>query len=129
MTETDLLDRLEAHPPYLAPDYRSTRTRAPSRPPVVIPPTLSELTGPRFGHDSVRAADADLTRQHDGEPLGERIIVGGRVVDEDDRPIPDTLIEIWQANAAGRYHHVVDQHPAPVKFGSSGAGCWSTTWW
>ena len=122
MTETDLLDRLAAHPPYLAPDYRSTRTRAPSRPPVVIPPTLSELTGPRFGHDSVRADDADLTRQHEGEPLGERIIVGGRVVDEDDRPVSDTLIEIWQANAAGRYHHAVDQHPAPLDPNFTGAG-------
>src|SRR5690242_13335649 len=71
MTEAHLLDLLEAHPPYLAPDYRSTRTRAPTRPLVVIPPTVSELTGPRFGHDSVRPGDADLTRQHDGEPLGE----------------------------------------------------------
>jgi protocatechuate 3,4-dioxygenase, beta subunit len=122
MTETDLLDRLAAHPPYLAPDYRSTRTRAPSRPPVVIPPTLSELTGPRFGHDSVRADDADLTRQHEGEPLGERIIVGGRVVDEDHQPVSDTLIEIWQANAAGRYHHAVDQHPAPLDPNFTGAG-------
>ena len=122
MTEIDLLDRLAAHPPYLAPDYRSTRTRAPSRPPVVIPLTLSELTGPRFGHDSVRAGDADLTRQHDGEPLGERIIVGGRVLDEDDRPVSDTLIEIWQANAAGRYHHAVDQHPAPLDPNFTGAG-------
>ena len=111
MTEIDLLDRLAAHPPYLAPDYRSTRTRAPSRPPVVIPPTLSELTG-----------DADLTRQHAGEPLGDRIIVGGRVVDEDDRPASDTLIEIWQANAAGRYHHAVDQHPAPLDPNFTGAG-------
>jgi protocatechuate 3,4-dioxygenase beta subunit len=122
MTETDRLDSLAAHPPYLAPDYRSTRTRAPSRPLVVIPPTLSELTGPRFGHESVLADDADLTRQHEGEPLGERIIVGGRVADEDDRPVPDTLIEIWQANAAGRYHHVVDQHPAPLDPNFTGAG-------
>jgi protocatechuate 3,4-dioxygenase beta subunit len=122
MTETDLLDRLAAHPPYLAPDYRSTRARAPSRPLVVIPPTLSEMIGPRFGHDGVRAGDADLTRQHDGEPVGERIIVGGRVVDEDDRPVPDTLIEIWQANAAGRYRHAVDQHPAPLDPNFTGAG-------
>ena len=116
------LDSLAAHPPLLAPDYGSTRIRAPSRAPVVIPPTLSELSGPLFGHDSVRANDADLTRQHAGEPLGERIIVGGRVMDEDGRPIPDTLIEIWQANAAGRYRHVVDQHPAPLDPNFSGAG-------
>ena len=122
MTETDLLDRLAAHPPYLAPDYRSTRTRAPSRPLVVIPPTLSELTGPRFGQDSVRARDVDLTRQHDDEPLGERIIVAGRVVDEDDRPVPDTLVEIWQANSAGRYAHRVDDHPAPLDPNFDGAG-------
>ena len=122
MTEAHRLDALEAHPPYLAPDYRSTRTRAPTRPLVVIPPTVSELTGPRFGQDSVRMGDADLTRQHDGEPLGERIIVAGRVVDEDDRPVPYTLVEIWQANAAGRYHHVVDQHPAPLDPNFTGAG-------
>ena len=116
------LDSLAAHPPLLAPDYGSTRTRAPSRRLVVIPPTPSELSGPLFGHDSVRANDADLTRQHAGEPLGERIIVGGRVMDEDGRPIPDTLIEIWQANAAGRYRHVVDQHPAPLDPNFTGAG-------
>jgi protocatechuate 3,4-dioxygenase beta subunit len=115
-------DSLAAHPPYLVPDYGSTRTRAPSRPLVVMPPTLSELTGPRFGHESVLANDADLTRQHAGEPLGERIIVGGRVVDEDDRPVADTLIEIWQANSAGRYLHVVDQHAAPLDPNFSGAG-------
>ena len=122
MTATYPLESLAAHPPYLAPDYGSTRTRAPSRPPVVIPPTSSELTGPLFGHESVLANDADLTRQHGGEPLGERIIVGGRVVDEDDRPVADTLIEIWQANSAGRYLHVVDQHPAPLDPNFSGAG-------
>jgi protocatechuate 3,4-dioxygenase, beta subunit len=122
MTETHPPDSLAAHPPYLAPDYKSTRTRAPTRPLVVIPPTLSELTGPLFGHENVLAGDADLTRQHAGEPLGERIIVGGRVVDEDDRPVPDTLIEIWQANSAGRYLHVVDQHPAPLDPNFSGAG-------
>jgi protocatechuate 3,4-dioxygenase beta subunit len=122
MTPTYPLESLAAHPPYLAPDYGSTRTRAPSRPLVVIPPTLSELTGPLFGQASVLANDADLTRQHEGEPLGERIIVGGRVVDEDLRPVADTLIEIWQANSAGRYRHVIDQHPAPLDPNFSGAG-------
>jgi protocatechuate 3,4-dioxygenase beta subunit len=122
MTEIHRLDSLDGQPPYLAPDYGSTRTRAPTRPLVVIPPTLSELTGPCFGRDSVLAGDADLTRQHDGEPLGERIVVAGQVVDEDDRPVPDTLIEIWQANAAGRYHHVIDQHPAPLDPNFTGAG-------
>ncbi len=68
------------------------------------------------------ANDSDLTRQHAGEPLGERIIVTGRVIDEDGRPVPDTLVEIWQANAAGRYVHVRDQHPAPLDPNFSGAG-------
>ena len=113
---------LDAHPPYLYPDYRSTVKRAPARPLVVIPHTLSELTGPVYGHESLGEHDRDLTRQHPGEPLGERIIVTGRVVDEDGRPVPDTLVEIWQANAAGRYVHVVDQHPAPLDPNFTGAG-------
>lgn len=96
--------------------------RAPARPLVVIPHTLSELTGPVYGHESLGEHDGDLTRQHTGEPVGERIIVTGRVVDEDGRPVPDTLVEIWQANAAGRYVHVVDQHPAPLDPNFTGAG-------
>ena len=115
-------DSLQDHPPHLYPDYVSTRKRSPQRPLVVIPHTLSELTGPIYGHDSVREGDADLTRQHAGEPLGERIIVTGRVLDEDGRPVPDTLLEIWQANAAGRYIHVKDQHPAPIDPNFTGAG-------
>ena len=107
---------LAAHPPYLYPDYRSTVKRTPARPLVVIPHTLSELTGPVYGHESLGEHDRDLTRQHPGEPLGERI------VDEDGRPVPDTLVEIWQANAAGRYVHVVDQHPAPLDPNFTGAG-------
>jgi protocatechuate 3,4-dioxygenase beta subunit len=113
---------LSAHPPYLAPDYAATVKRAPSRPLVLIPQTLSELTGPVYGHESVGEGDSDLTRQHAGEPLGERIIVTGRVLDEDGRPVPDTLVEIWQANAAGRYVHVVDQHAAPLDPNFTGAG-------
>ncbi len=112
----------KAHPPYLAPDYVSTRLRAPTRPLVVIPHTLSELAGPVFGHEAVGESDADLTRQHPGEPLGQRIIVSGRVLDEGGRPVPNTLIEIWQANAAGRYAHEVDQHPAPLDPNFTGAG-------
>jgi protocatechuate 3,4-dioxygenase, beta subunit len=113
---------LIAHPPYLAPDYRSTRLRAPSQPLVAFPPTLSEITGPVFGHEAVREHDADLTRQHAGGPLGERIIVTGRVIDEDGRPVTNTLIEVWQANSAGRYVHQRDQHPAPLDPNFSGAG-------
>jgi protocatechuate 3,4-dioxygenase, beta subunit len=111
-----------AHPPYLYPGYVSTVKRSPSRPLVPLSHTLSELTGPVYGHESVRPEDTDLTRQHAGEPLGERIIVTGRVLDEDGRPVPNTLIEIWQANAAGRYVHVNDQHDAPLDPNFSGIG-------
>ncbi|HJU33256.1 MAG TPA: protocatechuate 3,4-dioxygenase subunit beta, partial [Hyphomicrobiaceae bacterium] len=89
---------------------------------IVIPQTLSEITGPVYGHSDVRPEDADLTRQHAGEPLGERIIVKGRLLDEAGRPVPDALIEIWQCNAAGRYRHAVDQHDAPLDPNFSGAG-------
>jgi protocatechuate 3,4-dioxygenase beta subunit len=110
------------NPPYLYPDYRSTRLRAPKRPLLLLPQTLSELTGPVFGHESVGELDHDLTRQHAGEPLGERIIVTGRVTDRDGRPVRSALIEMWQANAAGRYVHEIDQHPAPIDPNFTGAG-------
>lgn len=113
---------LKAHPPNLSPQYRSTIKRAPSQPLVLLPHTLSETTGPVFGHASIAEKDADLTLQHEGEPLGERIIVTGRVLDEDGRPVPHTLVEIWQANAGGRYVHVRDQHPAPLDPNFTGAG-------
>jgi protocatechuate 3,4-dioxygenase beta subunit len=111
-----------ADPPYLAPDYLSTRTRAPRQPLVIIPQTLSEITGPVYGQSDVKPEEADLTTQHAGEPQGERIIVTGRVLDERGRPVPNTLVEIWQCNAAGRYIHVVDQHPAPLDPNFTGAG-------
>lgn len=122
MSETVAGARSRVDPPYLCPDYVSTRRRAPLQPLVVIPATLSELTGPAYGQGTVRAEDADLTRQHEGEPLGERIVVAGRVLDQDGRPVPDTLVEIWQANAAGRYVHARDQHPAPLDPNFTGAG-------
>ena len=112
----------DCHPPNDAPGYRSTGARHPTRPLVVIPQTLSEITGPVYGHGDPGALDHDLTRQHDGEPLGERIIVVGRVLDEDGRPAPETLVEIWQANAAGRYAHAEDRHDAPLDPNFSGAG-------
>jgi protocatechuate 3,4-dioxygenase beta subunit len=115
-------ESLETFPPHVFDGYRSTVKRSPRKPLVVIPHTLSELTGPVYGHDKVHAGDEDLTKQHAGEPLGERIVVHGRVLDEDGRPVPDTLVEIWQANAAGRYIHVVDQHPAPIDPNFTGAG-------
>jgi protocatechuate 3,4-dioxygenase beta subunit len=109
-------------PPYLAPDYEATRLRAPERPLLFLPQSLTELTGPLLGPERVVATDADLTVQHAGEPLGERIIVFGRVTDADGRPIRDSLVEVWQANAAGRYAHDVDQHPAPLDPNFSGVG-------
>lgn len=113
---------LKAHPLNNSPEYKSTLKRAPSQPLILLPHTLSETTGPVFGHVAVQPGDSDLTRQHAGEPLGERIIVSGRVLDEDGRPVPHTLIEIWQANAAGRYVHIRDQHPAPLDPNFTGAG-------
>jgi protocatechuate 3,4-dioxygenase, beta subunit len=112
----------EIDPPYLYPDYRSTVTRSPSRALLTLPEELHDLAAPVFGADEVAPGDADLTTQFDGEPLGERIIVTGRVLDDDGGPVPNTLVEIWQANAAGRYHHEVDQHPAPLDPNFGGAG-------
>jgi len=104
------------------PGYRSTRLRAPKRPLVTLPESAHSAGGPVFGDETVSDLDHDLTRQHDGEPLGERIIVAGRVLDEDGKPIRNTLVEVWQANACGRYKHHVDQHPAPLDPNFSGAG-------
>jgi protocatechuate 3,4-dioxygenase, beta subunit len=112
----------DADPPYLHPDYRSTELRAPKRPLTILPQSLSEITGPAYGHERVGELDHDLTRQYEGEPLGERIVVHGRLLDGDGRPVPGSLVEIWQANAAGRYVHAVDQHPAPLDPNFSGAG-------
>ena len=104
------------------PGYRSTRLRAPTRPLVTSPEDLHALDGPVFGEDAIGEHDDDLTAQHDGEPLGERIVVSGRVLDEDGRPVGGALVEVWQANAAGRYRHEVDRHPAPLDPNFTGAG-------
>jgi protocatechuate 3,4-dioxygenase beta subunit len=110
------------HPPLDSPEYRSTLLRAPKLPAVRLPHGPTEITGPLLGAERVTAADADLTRAHPGEPLGERIIVTGRVLDSDGRPVPDALVEIWQANSAGRYAHGIDDHPAPLDPNFDGAG-------
>jgi protocatechuate 3,4-dioxygenase, beta subunit len=110
------------HPPLDSPDYRSSALRHPTRPLIPLAQGLTEITGPLFGTERVGEHDADLTAGHAGEPIGERIIVSGRVLDSDGRPVPDALIEVWQANAAGRYHHVVDDHPAPLDPNFSGGG-------
>jgi protocatechuate 3,4-dioxygenase, beta subunit len=104
------------------PPYRSTRLRAPKRPLVILPERFAELEGPVFGSSTVKAEERDLTRQGAGEPLGERIIVQGRVLDDGGRPIAGALVEVWQANAGGRYRHEVDQHPAPLDPNFAGAG-------
>jgi protocatechuate 3,4-dioxygenase beta subunit len=104
------------------PGYRSTRLRAPKRPLVTLPEELLPLDGPVFGDEVIGELDGDLTSQHSGEPLGERILVSGRVLDEDGRPIRGALVEVWQANSAGRYRHDVDRHPAPLDPNFSGAG-------
>ncbi len=109
-------------PPYDYPDYVGTRLRAPKHPLVVLPHTLSELTGPVYGEAPMGTLDHDLTRQHEGEPLGERIVVSGCVLGSDGRPLRGQLIEIWQANAAGRYRHAVDTHGAPLDPNFSGGG-------
>jgi protocatechuate 3,4-dioxygenase beta subunit len=119
----DAVADLELEPPYLHPDYRATVLRAPRRAFVKLPPEwFHRARGPAFGRIAVREADADLTRQHRGEPLGERIIITGRVVDSDGRPVRHTLVEIWQANAAGRYIDPADDHPAPLDPNFTGAG-------
>jgi len=110
------------NPLYDSPGYRSTRLRAPKDPLVLVPASLVDLSGPVFGTGDVAESDADLTRQHDGEPIGERIVVSGRVVDAAGRPVSGSLIEIWQANAAGRYRHDTDRHPAPLDPNFTGAG-------
>jgi protocatechuate 3,4-dioxygenase, beta subunit len=122
MTTTDRVSLEADRPPYLYPPYRSTLLRAPTRPLVLLPHRLSEITGPAFGDGEIGSLDHDLTRQHSGEPLGERIIVTGRVLDTDGRPVRNTLVEVWQTNAAGRYAHDRDRHPAPLDPNFTGAG-------
>lgn len=110
------------HPPHLFEEYRSTIKRAPRIAPVDLPQRLTEVTGPLFGSERVGELDHDLTRQHHGEPIGQRIIVEGRVLEGDDKPVPNTLIEIWQANAGGRYLHHADSWPAPLDPNFTGLG-------
>jgi protocatechuate 3,4-dioxygenase, beta subunit len=101
------------HPPHFYPEYVSSVKRAPSQALISIPQTLSEITGPGFQRHQLKIGP-DLTAQGHGEPSGQRILLSGRVLDEDGKPIRNTLVEIWQANAAGRYYHAVDQHDAPL---------------
>jgi protocatechuate 3,4-dioxygenase beta subunit len=112
----------DVHPPLDSPAYRATALRHPNEPLIFVPQTLSEVTGPVLGHERPGPLDHDLTAQHPAAPIGERIVVAGRVMDEDGQPLRQTLVEIWQANAAGRYAHKGDQHDAPLDPNFSGAG-------
>ncbi len=109
-------------PTHCHPPYVSSLKRSPSRPLVHLPQTLSETTGPSFGPESVDLKASDLTRQHAVAPIGERIVVSGRVLDEEGKALAHTLIEIWQANSAGRYLHKRDQHDAPLDPNFTGCG-------
>jgi len=111
-------------PPYLHPPYVATVKRAPRHPLVPLEPSLSELTGPVYGEGALGPLDGDLTRNavKNAPPIGERIIVTGRVLDEGGRPVRGALLEVWQANAAGRYIHKNDGHDAPLDPNFTGAG-------
>jgi protocatechuate 3,4-dioxygenase, beta subunit len=110
-------------PPSLFGPYGSTAPRSPREPLVKIPQTLTEVTGPAGRWDRLMGASAaDLTRQHKGEPIGQRILVSGRVLGEDRKPVANTVVEIWQCNAAGRYIHINDQWDAPIDPNFTGAG-------
>ena len=114
----------KSQPPYRFEAYGSSVKRGPLKRLVPMQQTLSEITGPLFSDIRLEPGENDLTRvpNREKEAMGERLIVVGRVLDENDRPVPHTLIEIWQANAAGRYHHPVDQHNAPLDANFIGAG-------
>ncbi|MBC7608998.1 MAG: protocatechuate 3,4-dioxygenase subunit beta [Polaromonas sp.] len=114
----------DSHPPHIYPFYKSTVLRGPTKPLVPIKQALSQIGAPVYGLEQFGEFDSDLTKNavKNGEPLGERIIVTGRVMDEDGCPVRNTLVEVWQANAAGRYVHKVDQHDAPLDANFLGAG-------
>lgn len=114
----------DSHPKLIDAGYKSTALRGPKQLLVPVKQNLGDLRAPVYGNGIIGALDADLTRnaRRNGEPLGERIIVTGRVLDEGGRPVPNTLVEIWQANACGRYVHKVDQHDAPLDPNFLGAG-------
>ncbi len=112
------------HPPAVTPIYKTSVVRGPHRPLIALQNSLSEVTGPAFGQDDIGALDNDLLRNHggEGEPIGERIIVHGRVLDGEARPVGGVLVEFWQANAGGRYRHVNDSYVAAIDPNFSGCG-------
>jgi len=110
------------HPPLDFGGYGSTALRHPKQDLVLLPQMLTEVTGPLLGPGRLGEHDNDLTRQHAGEPQGQRIIVTGRLLDGDGRPVRDSLVEIWQANAGGRYRHTGDRWPSPLDPNFDGVG-------
>lgn len=112
------------HPPALTPGYKTSVARSPQYSLISLENTVSEITGPVFGHNDIDPLDNDLIKNyaHSGDPIGERIIVHGRVLDENARPVPNTLVEIWQANAGGRYRHKKDTYLAPIDENFGGCG-------
>ncbi len=114
----------EWHPPALTPDYKTSVARSPRYALLSLQNSDSELTGPTFGHTDIDALDNDLIGNYakTGDPIGERIIVHGRVLDENARPVPNTLVEVWQANAGGRYRHKKDTYLAPIDPNFGGCG-------
>jgi len=124
MANLPVFEKIKAgtQPEYLHPAYRSSVKRAPTQPLLLLAHTLSERSGPVFAQNAVGAHDHDLTAQHAGPPLSERIVVGGKILDEGGRPVRGALSEVWQANAAGRYLHKMDQHHAPLDPNFTGCG-------
>jgi protocatechuate 3,4-dioxygenase beta subunit len=113
-----------SHPPDIHPPYKSSTTRGPSKDAIKVPQTITETTGPHFDSSILQEHDNDLTvnGRTSGEPIGERLIVTGRILDENGAPVPQALVEIWQTNAAGRYIDRGDQHNAPLDPNFLGAG-------
>jgi protocatechuate 3,4-dioxygenase beta subunit len=109
-------------PPLLYPPYKSTILRAPAQPLIRLPESMSDLNIPVYGYFPIGETDNDLTRQYPEEPQGERIVVAGRVLDVDGRPVRGALVELWQTNAGGRYRHAKDDHPARLDPNFGGAG-------
>ncbi len=107
-------DAIEIDPPYDTPAYKSTAMRAPKQPMIRVAPHPMELAGPAFARSFARESEADLTTWGKSAPMGEKMILVGRVLDEDGKPVRNSLLELWQCNASGRYAHPVDQHDAPL---------------
>jgi protocatechuate 3,4-dioxygenase, beta subunit len=112
------------HPPALTPDYKTSVTRSPKLAMLSLQGSMSEITGPTFGHSDIDPIDNDMIKNYakTGDPVGERIIVHGRVLDEEGRPVKNTLVEAWQANAGGRYRHKKDTYLAPIDPNFGGCG-------